>query len=41
MKYCTHLPLARIGAQMPAWLAAMTDKNKVCFLQDQSELINF
>jgi hypothetical protein len=38
IKYCANSPLARIGAQVPAWLAPMTDKQSL--LQEQAELIN-
>jgi hypothetical protein len=29
IKYCANSPLARIGAQVPAWLAPMTDKQSL------------
>jgi hypothetical protein len=29
IKYCANLPLARIGAQVPAWLAPMTAKQSL------------
>jgi hypothetical protein len=29
IKYCANLPLARIGVQVPAWLAPMTDKQSL------------
>jgi hypothetical protein len=29
IKYCTNLPMARIGAQVPALLAPMTDKQSL------------
>jgi hypothetical protein len=29
IKYCANSPLPRIGAQVPAWLAPMTDKQSL------------
>jgi hypothetical protein len=29
IKYCANSPLARMGAQVPAWLAPMTDKQSL------------
>jgi hypothetical protein len=29
VKYCANSPLVRIGAQVPAWLAPMTDKQSL------------
>jgi hypothetical protein len=29
IKYCANSPLARIGAQVPAWLAVMADKQSL------------
>jgi hypothetical protein len=39
MKYCANSPLARIRAQVPAWLAAMTDKQSL--LPARAGIINY